>query len=375
MSEENKKFQVVVKNLPYHTSWQKLKDLFNQTCLVEHADVVKKGNTTVGIVTFSSEEKVNEAILTYDNFHWEGKEIKVYRAGEEEEEEPVQVNSTSLYVGNLPFTYGWQELKDLFRSTKGEVLRADVFKDFQGRSKGYGIVQMKSVEDAVRAIEDLNGFEIEGRKLEVREDRNSSKEGCQLHVGNLLFEERWQSLKEHFSKAGNVVHADIVLDNSGRSKGFGTVLMSTPEEATKAIEMFNNTDFNGRVIQVKLDKFAGDSRSNNYRGGRGGYNNRGGRGKPYRSGRGGYSTGNRSPQKTIDVQVGNIPFSTRWKELKDLVEKLGLNPTFTDVAIEGSRPLGYGIVSFKTEEEAEEAIKKLNDYEYQERKLFARIKN
>lgn len=55
-------------------------------------------------------------------------------------------------MGNLPYTYGWQELKDLFRSTKGEVVRADVFKDFQGRSKGYGIVQMKSVEDAVRAI-------------------------------------------------------------------------------------------------------------------------------------------------------------------------------------------------------------------------------
>jgi len=381
MSTENKKFQVVVKNLPYHTSWQKLKDLFNQTCPVEHADVVKRGNSTVGILTFSSEEKVNEIVITYDNFSWEGKEIKVFRAGEEEEEEPVQVNSTSLYVGNLPFTYGWQELKDLFRSTKGEVVHADVFKDYQGRSKGYGIVQMKSVEDAIRAIEDLNGFEIEGRKLEVREDRNSSKEGCQLHVGNLLFEERWQSLKEHFSKAGNVVHADIVLDNSGRSKGFGTVLMSTPEEANKAIEMFNNTDFNGRTIQVKLDKFAGDSRSNNYnyRGGRGGYNSRGsysnGRGKSYRGSRGGYNNSNRSPQRSIDVQVGNIPFSTRWKELKDLVEKLGLNPSFTDVAIEGSRAMGYGIVSFKTEEEAEDAIKKLNDYEYQGRKLFARMKN
>jgi len=52
-----------------------------KACLVEHADVIKKGNTAVGYVTFSSEEKVNEAILTYDNFSWEGKEIKVYRAG------------------------------------------------------------------------------------------------------------------------------------------------------------------------------------------------------------------------------------------------------------------------------------------------------
>lgn len=90
--------------------------------------------------------------------------------------------------------------------------------------------------------------------------------------------------------------------------------MSTPEEATKAIEMFNNTDFNGRVIQVKLDKFAGDSRNNNYnyRSGRSGYNNRGGynnnRGKPYRGGRGGYNNSNRSPQRTIDVQVGNVSY-------------------------------------------------------------------
>ncbi|ORX79511.1 hypothetical protein BCR32DRAFT_281356 [Anaeromyces robustus] len=383
MSAENKKFQIVVKNLPYHTSWQKLKDFFNQmeNCSVEHADVVKRGNSTVGIVTFSSEDVVKEAILTYDNYNWEGKEIKVYKAGEEEDEEPVQVNSTSLYVGNLPFTYGWQELKDLFRSTKGEVVHADVFKDYQGRSKGYGIVQMKSVEDAVRAIEDLNGFEIEGRKLEVREDRNSSKEGCQLHVGNLLFEERWQSLKEHFSKAGNVVHADIVLDSNGRSKGFGTVLMSTPEEANKAIEMFNETDFNGRTIQVKLDKFAGDSRSNNYnyRGGRGGYSSRGGynsgRGKSFRGGRGGFAnSGNRS-QQGYDIVVGNIPFTTRWKELKDLVEKLELNPSFADVPLEGSRAKGIGIVSFKTEEEAQNAINKLNDYEYQGRKLFARMKN
>jgi len=383
MVAENKKFQVVVKNLPINTSWQQLKDLFNQSenCPVDHADVVKKGNSAVGYVTFANEDMVKEAIITYDNFNWKGKDIRVYKAGEEGEDdgddEPVQVTSTALYVGNLPYNYGWQELKDLFRSTKGDVVHADVFKDYQGRSKGYGIVQMKSVEDAIRAIEEINGFEIDGRKLEVREDRNSSKEGCQLHVGNLLYEERWQSLKEHFSKAGNVIHADVILDSNGRSKGFGTVLMSSPEEAAKAIEMFNETDFNGRTIQVKLDKFAGEPRNYNFRAGsrsnnRGGYNNN--TRKPYRNGaKSGY--GSRSPQRGVDIIVGNIPFSTRWKELKDLVEKLDLNPAFADVAIEGSRAKGFGIVNFKTEEEAEEAIKKLNDYEYQGRKLFARMKN
>jgi len=83
--------------------------------------------------------------------------------------------------------------------------------------------------------------------------------------------------------------------------------MSSPEEAAKAIEMFNETDFNGRTIQVKLDKFAGEPRNYNFRAGyrnnsRGGYSN-GGR-KSFRGGRNGYSS--RSPQRGVDIIVGNV---------------------------------------------------------------------
>lgn len=379
----NRKRQIIVRNLPSNIKWQTLKDFFNQEeYKVERADVTKKGNNVIGTIVYATEEGASEAVTTYDNFKYEGKELKVCLADDYNEEEPeAPVTSTSLYVGNLPYNLGWQDLKDLFRGTTGEVIRADVFKDYQGRSKGYGIVQMKTVEDAKIAIDDLNGFEIEGRKLEVREDRNNEKEGCQLHVGNLPFEERWQSLKEHFSEAGNVLRADVIIDNGGRSKGFGTVIMSTPEEAQKAIEMFNDTDFNGRNIQVKLDKFAGEYNNrgnyNNggfYRGGRGG---RGGRGRgSFRGGRGGFRN-SRSPQKErgIEVTIGNIPFSTRWRELKELIVGLDLTPTFVDVPIEGSRPRGYGIAEFSTEDEANDAIEKLTDYEYQGRKLFAKLNN
>ena len=79
--------------------------------------------------------------------------------------------------------------------------------------------------------------------------------------------------------------------------------MSSPEEAAKAIEMFNDTDFNGRTIQVKLDKFAGEPRNYNFRAGsrgnnRGGYNSR----KSYRNDK----FGNRSPQRGVDIIVGNV---------------------------------------------------------------------
>jgi len=72
-----------------------------------------------------------------------------------------------------------------------------------------------------------------------------------LYVGGLPYSTTDDVLKEHFSQAGSVDSATIIVDKmSGRSKGFGFVEMSTDEEAQKAIEMFNGTDFEGRKITV-----------------------------------------------------------------------------------------------------------------------------
>jgi len=72
-----------------------------------------------------------------------------------------------------------------------------------------------------------------------------------LYVGNLEYTVTQDQLKEHFGQAGTVVDAVVITDkNSGRSKGFGFVEMSSDEEAKKAIEMFNQKDFGGRTIVV-----------------------------------------------------------------------------------------------------------------------------
>jgi cold-inducible RNA-binding protein len=72
-----------------------------------------------------------------------------------------------------------------------------------------------------------------------------------LYVGGLPYSTQEEALKEHFSQAGTVVSAVIIMDKmSGRSKGFGFVEMSTSEEATKAVEMFNGQDFEGRKLTV-----------------------------------------------------------------------------------------------------------------------------
>ena len=77
----------------------------------------------------------------------------------------------TVFVRNLPYAIGWQELKDIFRDAGGFVANADVAKDDTGKSRGFGLVTFDSTEDAKRAIEKFDGFELKGRKLEVRMDK------------------------------------------------------------------------------------------------------------------------------------------------------------------------------------------------------------
>ena len=72
-----------------------------------------------------------------------------------------------------------------------------------------------------------------------------------LYVGGVPYSSTDASLKEAFSKAGTVTSASIITDRmTGRSKGFGFVEMSSDEEATAAIDMWNGKDFEGRNLTV-----------------------------------------------------------------------------------------------------------------------------
>ena len=72
-----------------------------------------------------------------------------------------------------------------------------------------------------------------------------------LYVGGLPYATQEDALKDLFAQAGNVVSAVIIMDKmTGRSKGFGFVEMATQEEATSAISMFNDQEFEGRKLTV-----------------------------------------------------------------------------------------------------------------------------
>uniref|UniRef100_A0A8C1IS88 Myelin expression factor 2 n=1 Tax=Cyprinus carpio TaxID=7962 RepID=A0A8C1IS88_CYPCA len=82
-----------------------------------------------------------------------------------------------------------------------------------------------------------------------------SKAGCQIFVRNLSYDLTWQKLKEKFSHCGQVMYAEIKMEN-GKSKGCGTVRFDSPESAEKACRMMNGTKINGREVDVRIDRNA-----------------------------------------------------------------------------------------------------------------------
>jgi RNA recognition motif-containing protein len=78
---------------------------------------------------------------------------------------------------------------------------------------------------------------------------NNSK----VYVGNLDYAVTSDQLGEHFGQAGKVTSSVVITDRqSGRSKGFGFVEFEKEEEAKKAIEMFNDQEFQGRKMIVNI---------------------------------------------------------------------------------------------------------------------------
>ncbi|HKP68656.1 MAG TPA: RNA-binding protein [Pyrinomonadaceae bacterium] len=95
-----------------------------------------------------------------------------------------------------------------------------------------------------------------------------------LYVGNLSFDTSSQDLETMFAEAGTVQSASVVEDReTGRSRGFGFVEMSSKEEAQTAISSFDGKDLDGRNIKVNEAK----PRENRSGGGGGGYGGGGGR--------------------------------------------------------------------------------------------------
>ena len=398
-TDESKSKRVYVGNLAWEVSWQDLKDHMKSTGLeVKLANILttpdgrSKG---CGIVEFHTPKDAQEAVLTLNDTELRGRQIFVREDREEQRGVGVtqhqvgahhfsggeQGKSRRVYVGNLSWDVAWQDLKDHMREA-GEVVHAEIIREHNGRSKGCGIVEFASEEDAQNAITALTDTDLKGRMIFVREDRETNSQpslamgrahlNTSVYVWNLTADTSWQDLKDHMRKAGNVDSATILTNAQGESVCCGVVVYQKPQEAARAIRELQNSELKGQPIYVREDRVQpGGKPGRGGRGGRGG----GAGGGGGRSGRGSAGRGGRSfrADQGVQVYVGNLSPDTTWRELKDHFRQCG-EVTHAEVKTSyQGQSKGFGIVTFSSKQDAETAIGRLNGSELQGCELEVRL--
>ena len=156
-------------------------------------------------------------------------------------------------------------------------------------------------------------------------------DGWSVYVGNLAYETAWKDIKDHMRTAGNVLRAEVMTMNNGRSKGCRIVEYASVDGATRAIIELNDSELMGCQIFVREDREGGKA-GGGVVGGGGGGAREGGCGYlagPYRaagfgSGAGtGGGGGPRGNDGNLSVYVGNLAYETTWQELKDHMRAAG----------------------------------------------------
>lgn len=112
----------------------------------------------------------------------------------------------------------------------------------QGNSKGYGYVSFANEENAEKALSELNGKEINSKKIEVAL-LIPSKNKSSIYAKNFPRDFSEDDLKKFFSKFGEISSVTISKDNNGFSKGFGFINFVNFQDANNAIKKTNEEQF------------------------------------------------------------------------------------------------------------------------------------
>ncbi|KAK1435745.1 hypothetical protein QVD17_01514 [Tagetes erecta] len=171
-----------------------------------------------------------------------------------------------IFVGNLPYDVDSEQLAQLFQQAGVVEISEVIYNRETDQSRGFGFVTMSTVQEAEKAVEMLHRYELGGRYLTVnkaaprgsrpeRAERSPQNSGpsYRVYVGNLPWDVDDVRLEQVFSEHGKVVSARVVIDReSGRSRGFGFVTMSSESEVNDAIENLDGQSLGGRAIRVNI---------------------------------------------------------------------------------------------------------------------------
>lgn len=316
---------IFVKNLHESIDNKQLYDTFSLFGNILSCKVVTDRETGkskgYGYVHYETAEAANAAIDKLDGMLIDGQEVQVGHFVRRNER-PGQHDWTNCYVKNIPLEWDDERLNKEF-SQFGEVLSATHSTGYrkkvpkkaqpeaeakEGEDKkeddateedkkeepkeqettekkietlGYGFINFANHEDAIAAVEALNGKKytttIEGEEVEQemyvgraqkkvererelrakyeaeKMDRISKFQGVNLYIKNLDDSVTDDQLRDEFATMGTITSARVMKDmKDGQSRGFGFVCFSTPEEATRAVNEMNGKIISNKPIFVAL---------------------------------------------------------------------------------------------------------------------------
>ncbi|KAF9798013.1 hypothetical protein SFRURICE_007532 [Spodoptera frugiperda] len=169
---------------------------------------------------------------------------------------------TNLIVNYLPQTMTEKDLYAMFM-TIGPIESCRVMKDFKtGYSYGFGFVNFTREEDAARAIDTFNGYQLRNKRLKVSYARPSGDDikDTNLYVTNLPRAITEEQLETIFGKYGRIVQKHILRDKSnGTPRGVAFVRFDKREEAQEAIAALNNVIPEGGTEPLSVKPTSSDA--------------------------------------------------------------------------------------------------------------------
>uniref|UniRef100_A0A8C5KM72 Polyadenylate-binding protein n=1 Tax=Jaculus jaculus TaxID=51337 RepID=A0A8C5KM72_JACJA len=164
----------------------------------------------------------------------------------------------NIFIKNLDRAIDNKALYDTF-SAFGNILSCKVVCDENG-SKGHGFVHFETQEAAERAIDKMNGMLLNDLKVFVgrfmsRKERETevgarTKEFTNVYIKNFGEDMDDEHLKDLFGKFGPVLSVKVMMEDNGKSKGFGFVSFERHEDAQRAVDEMNGKELHGKQIYV-----------------------------------------------------------------------------------------------------------------------------
>ncbi|KAH8884612.1 polyadenylate binding protein [Thozetella sp. PMI_491] len=303
---------VFIKNLDVAIDNKALHDTFAAFGNILSCKVAQdeNGNSKgYGFVHYETDEAAAQAIKHVNGMLLNEKKVYVgYHIPKKDRQskfEEMKANFTNVYVKNINPEATDDQFRELFERY-GDITSSSLARDNEGKSRGFGFVNFTTHESAAKAVDELHNKEFHGQDLYVgraqkkhereeelrksyeaaRLEKANKYQGVNLYIKNLDDEIDDEKLRQMFAEYGPITSAKVMREGSpgsgeddleepreeeekseeegekddkkgdkkvvGKSKGFGFVCFSNPDDATKAVAEMNQRMVNNKPLYVAL---------------------------------------------------------------------------------------------------------------------------